>query len=166
MARATVAGLTPLTKSQRLRLIDAWPCPVRIARDLDCPDCGFPELGQTFQSELPPLLYCRKCGWAIVPKAPKGVEGLDLRERFGPYLLVVNRTPMMVLATIAIMAWNPDLSVLERHRAEPLARLIAQAVNTAGLNARFVEACAYQGPIGSKRRAAELLKTANTTQEN
>ena len=48
MARATVAGLTPLTKAQSLRLIDAWPCPVRIARDLDCPDCGWAELGQTF----------------------------------------------------------------------------------------------------------------------
>ena len=114
MARATAAGLTPLTKAQSLRLIDAWPCPVRIARDLDCPDCGFPELGQTFQSELPPLIYCRKCGWAIVPKAPKGVVGLELRERFGKYLLSVNRLPLVVLAAVAIRSWNPDLSVLER----------------------------------------------------
>lgn len=74
MARATAAGLTPLTKAQSLRLIDAWPCPVRIARDL---------------------------------------------------------------------------------------------VITAKLNARFVEACANEGPIGSKRRATDLLKSiAKTTQEN
>ena len=164
MARATDAGLTPLTKAQSLRLIDAWPCPVRIARDLDCPDCGFPELGQTFQSELPPLIYCRKCDWAIVPKAPKGVAGL---ERFGKYLLGVNRLPVMVLASVAIRSWNPDLSVLERYRAEPLAQLVAQTVITAKLNARFVEACANEGPIGSKRRATDLLKSiAKTTQEN
>ena len=167
MARATDAGLTPLTKAQSLRLIDAWPCPVRIARDLDCPDCGFPELGQTFQSELPPLIYCRQCGWAIVPKAPKGVVGLELRERFGKYLLSVNRLPLAVLAAVAIRSWNPDLSVLERHRAEPLAQLVAQTVITAKLNARFVEACANEGPIGSKRRATDLLKSiAKTTQEN
>lgn len=167
MARAIVTGLTPLTKPQRMRLIDAWPCPVRIARDLTCPDCGFPELGQTFQSELPPLVYCRKCGWAIVPKAPKGVAGLELRERFGKYLLSVNRLPLAVLAAVAIRSWNPDLSVLERYRAEPLAQLVAQTVITAKLNARFVEACANEGPIGSKRRATDLLKsTAKTTQEN
>lgn len=88
MARATAAGPTPLMKAQSLRLIDAWPCPVRIARDLTCPDCGFPEL-------------------------------------------------------------------------------VAQTVITAKLNARFVEACANEGPIGSKRRATELLKSiAKTTQEN
>lgn len=167
MARATVTGLTPLTKAQSLRLIDAWPCPVRIARDLDCPDCGWAELGQTFHSELPPLLYCRQCGWAIVPKAPKGVVGLELCERFGKYLLSVNRLPLAVLAAVAIRSWNPDLSVLERYRAEPLAQLVAQTVITAKLNARFVEACANDGPIGSKRRAADLLKsTVKTTQEN
>ena len=163
----TIAGLTTLTKPQRMRLIDAWPCPVRIARDLTCPDCGWAELGQTFQSELPPLVYCRKCGWAIVPKAPKGVAGLELRERFGKYLLSVNRLPLAVLAAVAIRSWNPDLSVLERYRAEPLAHLVAQTVITAKLNARFVEACANEGPIGSKRRATDLLKsTAKTTQEN
>lgn len=163
----TIAGLTTLTKPQRMRLIDAWPCPVRIARDLTCPDCGWAELGQTFQSELPPLVYCRKCGWAIVPKAPKGVAGLELRERFGKYLLSVNRLPLAVLAAVAIRSWNPDLSVLERYRAEPLARLVAQTVITAKLNARFVEACANEGPIGSKRRATDLLKSiAKTTQEN
>ena len=163
----TIAGLTTLTKPQRMRLIDAWPCPVRIARDLTCPDCGWAELGQTFQSELPPLVYCRKCGWAIVPKAPKGVAGLELRERFGKYLLSVNRLPVMVLASVAIRSWNPDLSVLERYRAEPLAQLVAQTVITAKLNARFVEACANEGPIGSKRRATDLLKTiAKTAQEN
>ena len=163
----TIAGLTTLTKPQRMRLIDAWPCPVRIARDLTCPDCGFPELGQTFQSELPPLIYCRQCDWAIVPKAPKGVVGLELRERFGKYLLSVNRLPLAVLAAVAIRSWNPDLSVLERHRAEPLAQLVAQTVITAKLNARFVEACANEGPIGSKRRATDLLKSiAKTTQEN
>ena len=167
MARATDVGLTPLMKAQSLRLIDAWPCPVRIARDLTCPDCGFPELGQTFQSELPPLIYCRQCGWAIVPKAPKGGVGLELRERFGKYLLSVNRLPLVVLAAVAIRSWNPDLSVLERHRAEPLAQLVAQTVITAKLNARFVEACANEGPIGSKRRATDLLKSiAKTTQEN
>ena len=163
----TIAGLTTLTKPQRMRLIDAWPCPVRIARDLTCPDCGWAELGQTFQSELPPLIYCRKCGWVIVPKAPKGVAGLELRERFGKYLLSVNRLPLAVLAAVAIRSWNPDLSVLERHRAEPLAQLVAQTVITAKLNARFVEACANEGPIGSKRRATDLLKSiAKTTQEN
>lgn len=163
----TIAGLTTLTKPQRMRLIDAWPCPVRIARDLTCPDCGWAELGQTFQSELPPLVYCRKCGWAIVPKAPKGVAGLELRERFGKYLLSVNRLPLAVLAAVAIRSWNPDLSVLERYRAEPLAQLVAQTVITAKLNARFVEACANEGPIGSKRRATDLLKSiAKTTQEN
>lgn len=163
----TIAGLTTLTKPQRMRLIDAWPCPVRIARDLTCPDCGWAELGQTFQSELPPLVYCRKCGWAIVPKAPKGVAGLELRERFGKYLLSVNRLPLAVLAAVAIRSWNPDLSVLERYRAEPLAQLVAQTVITAKLNARFVEACANEGPIGSKRRATDLLKTiAKTAQEN
>ena len=163
----TIAGLTTLTKPQRMRLIDAWPCPVRIARDLTCPDCGWAELGQTFQSELPPLVYCRKCGWAIVPKAPKGVAGLELRERFGKYLLSVNRLPVMVLASVAIRSWNPDLSVLERHRAEPLVQLVAQTVITAKLNARFVEACVNEGPIGSKRRATDLLKSiAKTTQEN
>ena len=163
----TIAGLTTLTKPQRMRLIDAWPCPVRIARDLTCPDCGWAELGQTFQSELPPLVYCRKCGWAIVPKAPKGVAGLELRERFGKYLLSVNRLPLAVLAAVAIRSWNPDLSVLERYRAEPLAQLVAQTVIAAKLNARFVEACANEGPIGSKRRATDLLKSnAKTTQEN
>ena len=163
----TIAGLTTLTKPQRMRLIDAWPCPVRIARDLTCPDCGWAELGQTFQSELPPLVYCRKCGWAIVPKAPKGVAGLELRERFGKYLLSVNRLPLAVLAAVAIRSRNPDLSVLERYRAEPLAQLVAQTVITAKLNARFVEACANEGPIGSKRRATDLLKTiAKTAQEN
>lgn len=163
----TIAGLTTLTKPQRMRLIDAWPCPVRIARDLTCPDCGWAELGQTFQSELPPLVYCRKCGWAIVPKAPKGVAGLELRERFGKYLLSVNRLPLAVLAAVAIRSWNPDLSVPERYRAEPPAQLVAQTVITAKLNARFVEACANEGPIGSKRRATDLLKTiAKTAQEN
>lgn len=163
----TIAGLTTLTKPQRMRLIDAWPCPVRIARDLTCPDCGWAELGQTFQSELPPLVYCRKCGWAIVPKAPKGVAGIELRERFGKYLLSVNRLPLAVLAAVAIRSWNPDLSVLERYRAEPLAQLVAQTVIAAKLNARFVEACANEGPIGSKRRATDLLKPiAKTAQEN
>ena len=53
-----------LTLPQKLALIDAWPCPVRAARDLDCPACGYAELGQTLMSELPALLYCRRCGWA------------------------------------------------------------------------------------------------------
>lgn len=121
----TIAGLTTLTKPQRMRLIDAWPCPVRIARDLTCPDCGWAELGQTFQSELPPLVYCRKCGWAIVPKAPKGVAGLELRERFGKYLLSVNRLPLAVLAAVAIRSWNPDLSLRVR-LSEPLALELEQ----------------------------------------
>ena len=116
---------------------------------------------------MPPLLYCRQCGWAIVPKAPKGVVGPELRERFGKYLLSVNRLPLAALAAVAIRSWNPDLSVLERYRAEPLAQLVAQTVITAKLNARFVEACANEGPIGSKRRATDLLKSiAKTTQEN
>ncbi len=166
MARATAAGLTPLTKAQSLRLIDAWPCPVRIARDLDCPDCGFPELGQTFQSELPPLIYCRQCGWAIVPKAPKGVVGLELRERFGKYLLSVNRLPLAALAAVphAMEPGPVGAGAAPRRAAGSAGR---QTVIAAKLNARFVEACANDGPIGSKRRATDLLKsTAKTTQEN
>ena len=54
---------TRLTLPQATALIDAWPCPFRIARDLACPSCGLPELGQTVQSGLPELLYCRRCGW-------------------------------------------------------------------------------------------------------
>ena len=37
--------------------------PVRILRDLTCPNCNWPELGQTFNlsGTGTVLLYCRKC---------------------------------------------------------------------------------------------------------
>ena len=50
--------------------IDAYPTAVapghgqvRIVRDLDCPNCGWPELGQTINlsGTGTVLLYCRKC---------------------------------------------------------------------------------------------------------
>ena len=50
--------------------IDAYPTavapchgPVRILLDLTCPNCGWPELGQTvnLSGTGTVLLYCRKC---------------------------------------------------------------------------------------------------------
>lgn len=45
----------PLTQHE----LNEWQG-LRICRDLDCPNCGYPELGQTFGNN-PALIYCRKC---------------------------------------------------------------------------------------------------------
>lgn len=65
--------------------IDAYPTavapghgPVRVARDLTCPNCGYPELGQTVNTKVggTVLLYCRKCEYGCeveldIPKEKK-----------------------------------------------------------------------------------------------
>lgn len=137
-----------LTKAQRLALIDAWPCPFRICRDLTCPSCGHYELGQTVHSELPELLYCRNCGRAMTE--PLGW----LRGRAG----AVNRTPLEALAYVAVRSWNRDLPILTREQGRPLAELAARTAAAAGLGKRFAEWCAEVGPIGSKAAATRLLR--------
>ena len=137
-----------MTKAQRLALIDAWPCPVRICRDLTCPSCGYYELGQTLHSELPALLYCRNCGHAET----EPLEWLWGREA------TYNRKPLEALAYVAVRFWNPDLPVLTREQARPLAELAARTAAAAGLGKRFAEWCAEVGPIGSKAAATRLLR--------
>ena len=137
-----------MTKAQRLALIDAWPCPLRICRDLTCRDCGYYELGQTVQSVLPALLYCRNCGWA---------ECEPLRWLWGR-AATVQRPPLETLALVAVRSWNRDLPVLTREQARPLAEIAARTVAAAGLGKRFAEWCAEVGPIGSKAAATRLLR--------
>lgn len=137
-----------MTKAQRLALIDAWPCPMRICRDLTCPSCGYYELGQTVQSVLPTLLYCRNCGWA---------ECEPLRWLWGR-AATVQRPPLEALALVAIRSWNRDVPVTVREKARPLALEAARVVAACGLGKRFAEACFDHGPTGSKVAAHRLIR--------
>jgi hypothetical protein len=139
--------LPRLTEKEQRALIDAWPCPVRACLDRDCPNCGWPELGQTVQSVLPQLVYCRNCGWALTEVTQIGRD--------------VYARPLEVLAMLATRSWNRDLPVLERERAKPRAEAAALAAAEAGIVPKFSRACGYVGPIGSvvsAKRLAQAVK--------
>lgn len=140
MARPDV--LPTLTTRQKLALIDAWPAPVRVCRDLDCPSCGYPEMGQTLHSALTELLYCRRCGYSST----------ELPRWRGPAVT----DPLEALAIFATRSWNRDWTVLDREQAKPTAALAAAVAKAAGFVPRFAEACAYVGPIGSRAAARRL----------
>lgn len=133
--------LPTLTDRQKLALIDAWPAPVRVLRDLTCPACGYYEMGQTLHSELPELLYCRRCN----------TSQTELK-RWRDTLT----DPLEVLATLATRSWNRDLTVLEREQAKPLALAAARVAVEAGIVPKFAEACMFVGPIGSRAAARRL----------
>lgn len=139
-----------LTLPQKLALIDAWPCPVRVCRDLDCPACGYGELGQTLMSELPALLYCRRCGWARTE---------PLSWLWGS-AAKIERDPLEALAYIAVRSWNRDVPLLTREQAKPLALVAADTARRAGLGRRFAEWCADVGPVGSRIAATRLVRQA------
>ena len=139
-----------LAKAQRLALIDAWPCPLRVALDADCPACGSRELGGTMNSELPALTYCRRCGWAQTE--PLGW----LWGRAGK----AHREPLEALAYVAVRSWNRDLPLHTRLESEPLALPAAQVAARCGLGKRFAEWCFDVGPTGSRAAAQRLLAQA------
>ena len=147
-----------MTKAQRLALIDAWPCPVRICRDLTCPNCGHCELGQTVGGPLPVLLYCRRCGWAETAAAHGTREAIaEYRGRFGT-LASKGRPALEALAVLAVRSWNPDLPLYARQANLRLAEEAAYTAARCGLGAAFVRACGEVGPRGSLTAARRLLR--------
>ena len=156
--------MTALTKPQRLALIDAWPCDtrdareVRLLRDLDCPGCGWFEMGQTVGGPLPVLLYCRRCGWAETAAAHGNREAItEYWDRFG-ILASKGRPALEALAVLAVRAWNPDLPLYARQANLPLAEQAAHTAVRCGLGAAFVRACGEVGPHGSLTAARRLLR--------
>ena len=147
-----------MTKAQRLALIDAWPCPVRICRDLTCPSCGWFEMGQTVGGPLPVLLYCRRCGWAETAAAHGTREAItEYRDRFGT-LASKGRPALEALAVLAVRSWNPDLPLYARQANLRLAEQAAHTAARCGLGAAFVRACGEVGPRGSLTAARRLLR--------
>ena len=145
---------TTLNTDQLLALINAWPSGfedapgVRICRDLNCPGCGYPEMGQTINSDpLPTALYCRRCGYGECNIKPPTMrpKHLDL---------------LTALAWVAIRAWNPDNSPAIREASKPAARLAARVANTAKLLPQFKAAVVECGPHGSKAAVARLIREA------
>ena len=87
--------------------INALPSDGAICRDLDCPGCGHPELGQTIRmgSGGTRYLYCRKCRRVATLHAGRPCGA---RHRFARYGILGSSSPVCVRCGEVNARYRPE----------------------------------------------------------